>query len=205
VTLRSDAEANRLFVLTFDDGYRDLYTTAFPILAERGLPFTLYLTTHPVETGDPLTDSDQAAPLTWDQVNEMLESGLMTLGAHTHRHVDLREYGPTRIAAELDRSNQLIEKRTGVHPRHFAYPWGYWSEDAEPLVRVRYDTATLGAGPPITEDTDLHRLHRIPVQRSDGMTFFRRKLDTGMQLEEKVRRRLRGYEGVSGDATAPGR
>jgi peptidoglycan/xylan/chitin deacetylase (PgdA/CDA1 family)/Mrp family chromosome partitioning ATPase len=197
VTLRSDAEANRLFVLTFDDGYRDLYTTAFPILAERGLPFTLYLTTHPVETGDPLTGSDQAAPLTWDQVSEMLESGLMTLGAHTHRHVDLREYGPTRIAAELDRSNQLIEKRTGVHPRHFAYPWGYWSEDAEPLVRVRYDTATLGAGPPITEETDLHRLHRIPVQRSDGMTFFRRKLATGMQLEEKVRRRIRGYEGVA--------
>ena len=196
VTLRSDPEANRLFVLTFDDGYRDLYTTAFPILAERGLPFTLYLTTHPVETGDPLTDSDLAAPLTWDMVNEMLESGLMTLGAHTHRHVDLRGHGPTRIAAELNRSNQLIEKRTGVHPRHFAYPWGYWSEDAEPLVRVRYDTATLGAGPPITEDTDLHRLHRIPVQRSDGMTFFRRKLDTGLQLEEKVRRRVRGYAGI---------
>lgn len=192
---RSEPDAHRLFTLGFDDGYADLYTTAFPLLSARDMPFTLYLTTKPVETSQPLTPGGQAEPLTWDQVRAMAASGLLTLGAHTHTHRDLRGVSEADVAEELDVSNRLIEERCGITPRHFAYPKGYWDPIAEVLVAQRYETAALGAGPPVTGATDLHRVHRVAVQKSDGLVFFRKKMKSGMRWEEWTRRRIRRYEG----------
>ncbi len=189
---RGEKGADRLFVLTFDDGFDDVYENAYPLLRERGLPFTLYLTTYPIETGEPLDPRYPGArPLAWDHINDMVGSGLVTLGAHTHTHARLTTATPEMVVEELDTSNRLIQERTGVAPRHFTYPWGWWSEVADPLVRERYESATLGGGGAFTASTDLYRIPRIPVQKSDGMLFFRRKLLSGLRLEGAVRYRFR--------------
>jgi peptidoglycan/xylan/chitin deacetylase (PgdA/CDA1 family) len=184
--------ADRLFVLTFDDGYRDLFDVAWRHLLERKLPFMLYLTTRPVETQQPLSH-DLAPPLNWDQIEEMLSSGLMTLGAHTHNHPDLRRLQSSEVESELETCNKIIERRTSLWPRHFAYPWGYWSKAADALTRTRYKTAALGG--PIEADPfgDDHLVSRLPVQRSDGLVFFQARMHNGLRLEERFRRRLRGY------------
>lgn len=187
--------SDRQYVLTFDDGYEDVYETAWPLLRDRQLPFVLYLTTDPVESRRSLTPGGRAEPLTWGQVNEMLESGLMTLGAHTHRHLELGAMDAPAIEEEIGLSNDLIVKRTGVAPVHFAYPWGYWSEVAHPIVQAAYETATLGSGAPITADSDLLMLNRVPVQLSDGTFFFKRKMSTGLPVEDRLRRRLAKYDG----------
>lgn len=184
---------DRLFVLTFDDGYADMHTNAFPLLADRKLPFTVYVTTLPIE--DPSVGREGARPLSWESLEEMLASGLATIGAHTHSHPDLRPLGSDAVAAELDRSNSLIHDRLGIEPRHFAYPKGWWSAGAEPEVRKRYSSGVLGEGPPNHFGTDHYQLHRIAVQKSDGMRFFKRKLSTGLVLEDRLRRKIRGYQG----------
>lgn len=184
-------EADRSFVLTFDDGYADFYENAFPLLRERRIPFTLYLTTGHIETGEPLHEGDR--PLTWDMVSEMVESGLVTVGAHTHSHRDLRGLSLADVRAEVDRSNGLIEARTGRKARHFAYPKGFWDPVAETSIRANYETAVLGAGPPVTGSTDRHRVHRVAIQAADGQFFFVRKMQSGMRLEERVRSMIRGY------------
>jgi peptidoglycan/xylan/chitin deacetylase (PgdA/CDA1 family) len=184
---------DRLFVLTFDDGYADMYTNAYPLLETRSIPFTLYITTQPINDAQPR--STGASPLSWKQVADMQESGLATIGAHTHSHPDLRFLAPEALPPELDTSNALISGRLGVEPKHFAYPFGWWSAAAEPELRKRYTTAVLGEGPPNRRDTSPHRLHRVAVQKSDGMRFFKRKLATGLVLEDRLRRRVRGYEG----------
>ena len=192
---RNTDSADRSFVLTFDDGYRDVYDVAWPHLRKRRLPFLLYLTTHPVETQEPLSDR-RALPLTWTQLEEMAASGLLTLGAHTHTHPDLRRLSAEEVEAELEACDRLIADRTSIRPRHFAYPWGYWSSVADPVVRRRYATAALGA--PITSApfVDDHLVPRLPVQRSDGQAFFRIRMRTGLRVEEMARRRLRGYAQV---------
>ncbi len=151
------------------------------------------MTTDPVESQRPLTPGGKADPLTWAQINEMLDSGLMTLGAHTHEHLDFRSIGAAQIESEVGQSNDLIVSRTGVTPRHFAYPWGYWSEEGDAAVRGAYVSATLGSGPPVHASTDPFLLNRVPVQLSDGMLFFKRKMTTGMRLEDRLRRKLSGY------------
>lgn len=192
----SEPDAARLFVLTFDDGFADVYHNAFPALQMRELPFTLYLTSRPIETGEPLDPGyPEALPLTWDQVGEMVDTGLVTVGAHTHSHPDLRRLRSSEVGEELDTSNRLIEERTGVRPRHFTYPWGWWSRDADLLVRDRYDTATLGAGAGILPQSDRLQLNRVPVQRSDGSLFFSRKCSGGAPLENRIRRFVTKYDG----------
>jgi peptidoglycan/xylan/chitin deacetylase (PgdA/CDA1 family) len=179
------------YVLTFDDGYADFYENAFPLLRDRGLPFTLYLTTGHVESGEPLHQGDR--PLSWDMIGEMVDSGLVTMGAHTHSHPDLRGLSVGEVEREIEQSNGIIERRTGQVARHFAYPKGYWDPQAETVVRRHYETAVLGAGPPVTAATDHHRIHRVAVQASDGYFFFRRKIRRGMRLEEQVRSLIKGY------------
>jgi peptidoglycan/xylan/chitin deacetylase (PgdA/CDA1 family) len=195
VAARGTEGSDRLYALTFDDGYRDVYEIAWPLLRERQLPFLLYVTTAPVESQRPL-NRDQARPLNWDQIGDMLTSGLLTLGAHTHNHPDLRRCAATEIEHELVTSDGIIEKRTSHLPRHFAYPWGYWSAHADAMIRARYETAALG-GPVVSDPfTDDHLVSRLPVQRSDGFTFFKARMRNGLRLEERTRRRLRGYRAI---------
>jgi peptidoglycan/xylan/chitin deacetylase (PgdA/CDA1 family) len=191
--VRHEADTRSVYTLTFDDGYQDMFQNAFPLLAARGVPFTLYLTTGPLEDGEPLAPGRQ--PLTWENVRSMCDTGLVTLGAHTHRHVDLRRVPPSRIDEELDISNHLIGERTGRPPSHFAYPWGYWSDAADEAVRTRYASAALGGGGPLIGNTDPFLLPRVPIQLSDGFSFFKAKMRRGQRTEEFVRRLVSGYRG----------
>ncbi len=182
-------------VLTFDDGYADVYEHAFPLLRDLGLPFTLFLTTHPIETATPLYRDDRSTPLSWSQVEEMMASGLVTIGGHTHRHPDLRNLTADAVESELAEADEVIERRLGFRPRHFAYPWGYWSEEADRVVRRRYETAVLGRPGPLRDDTDRHLVPRIPVQAADGTAFFGPRVRGGLTLEDRVRSRVTGYRG----------
>ena len=194
VTRRGDPGSHRLFALTFDDGYADVFTHAFPILNQRQIPFTLYLTSGPIAKPAEFPEWP-GRPLSWGQVRSMIESALVTVGAHTHTHADLRHIPEHAIVEELDRSNALIAEQTGIYPAHFTYPKGWWAPGAHQAVRARYRTATVGSGGAITTMSDLHALHRIPVQRSDVGPLFGIKLRTGARVEDRVRRRLHGYKG----------
>jgi peptidoglycan/xylan/chitin deacetylase (PgdA/CDA1 family) len=193
---RGEPESHRLFVLTFDDGYADVFENAFPVLNLREIPFTLYLTTGPIESPADFPNWP-GEPLTWDQVRSMVDSRLVTIGAHSHSHPDFRQVAQEVLVCELDRSNKLIADRTGVFPRHFTYPKGYWAPHAHEAVRARYSSATFGGGRMITESTDLHLLHRLPVQRSDVGPLFRRKMRSGGRTEDRLRRRVRDYDAES--------
>ena len=186
---------DRRFVITFDDGYADVYENAFPLLQAGRIPFTLYLTTSPIENAGLASDATGPRALTWEQIAEMRDSGLATIANHTHTHPDLRSLPPEDIVKEVDTANRLIARRLGIEPAHFAYPKGWWSARAELILRERFSTAVLGEGPPITPADDPLRLHRVAVQKSDGMRYFKRKLSTGLVLEERLRRTVRQYDG----------
>ena len=64
------------------------------------------------------------APLTWPQIREMVASGLITMGAHTHRHLILSRCRPETLREELATSNQILAEALGSPPSLFAYPNG---------------------------------------------------------------------------------
>lgn len=181
-------------VLTFDDGFADVYDNAWPLLRERRVPFTVYLATAYVGGTmhwDGSTARAAGPALTWEHLEEMVGSGLCTVGNHTHRHV--RPQALT--TAELDRCSDVITQRLGVRPRHFTYPWGERVARMEPSLRRRFRTASTGQLGRNAPGVDPMRLHRIPVRRTDPLEFFRAKLVGGLGAE-------RTYAGIV--ATAKG-
>jgi peptidoglycan/xylan/chitin deacetylase (PgdA/CDA1 family) len=186
-------------VVTFDDGTADLADVALPILARHGVPATVYVATDFVDRQRPFPA--EGTPLTWAATREMVASGLVTIGSHTHTHALVDRLPPDEVAVELDRSIELIGEHAGVAADHFAYPKAVAPPaPVEAVVRDRFLSAALGGCRPNAYGrTDPHRLARSAVQVSDGMDWFVRKAEGGMALEDGVRRtlnRLR-YAGAS--------
>lgn len=174
-------------VVTFDDGTADFVDEALPVLERHGVPATYYLATEFIDRQRPFPDD--GAPMTWAAATEVVASGLVDIGSHTHTHALLDRIAPADAAHELDRSIEVIETHLGVTPEHFAYPKALLgSPQNEHEVRSRFRTATIGRTRPNPwAGSDLHRLTRSPIQVSDGMDFFERKVRGGMCLENDVR------------------
>jgi polysaccharide deacetylase len=152
-------------VVTFDDGYADFHTNALPVLEQYGIPTLLYLATGLVES-----DPDG---LSWTQLGEVRDSGLVTIGAHTHGHADLSRATEPEALEEMTRSQGTIEDRLGIPCRHFAYPWAVGSAAADRAARRTFDTAAILAWKTNRRGhIDPHRLGRTPVLRNDGTVFF---------------------------------
>ncbi len=162
-------------VVTFDDGYRDFSEQVLPMLVRYRVPALLYLATGLVANGSSsIVPNDRA--LTWSQLREAVESGLVTVGAHTHNHVDLSRATEAEADEEMRRSKELVEDRLGVACRHFAYPWAVGSAAADRAARRNFETAALGAWRTNRRDgIDRYRLGRVPILKSDGLFFFRAK------------------------------
>ena len=174
-------------VLTFDDGTRDWVEQVLPLLDRHGVPARFYVATDFVERQVPFPGD--GAPITWEGLRELASSPLVTIGSHTHRHLLLDRLPRQGVEQELDTSIGLLQDRLGVDPAHFCYPKAVaGSPDAEAAVRARFRSAVLAGTRPNPAGTDPHRLHRSPVQRSDGMRWFERKATGGMRLEDDLRR-----------------
>src|SRR5258708_13427283 len=104
---------SRAVVLTFDDGYDDAYTQAYPILKKLGLSGTFYVITGQV--GKP-------GYLTWDQISEMQANG-MEIAAHTISHPFLTQLNPIRAFWEIWVSRVTLSSRLGMPVTTFAYPY----------------------------------------------------------------------------------
>lgn len=186
-------------VVTFDDGTSDLAEVAAPILQRHGIPATLYVATDFVERGHPFPDD--GTPLSWAALRDLHAEGDWELGSHTHTHALLDRPGATDVDDELDRSIDLIGTHTGATVAHFAYPKALPGHPAvERAVRSRFRSAALaGTRPNRYGDTDPWRLARSPIQVSDGLRWFERKLDGGMGFEDGLRRTLnrRRYAGAT--------
>jgi peptidoglycan/xylan/chitin deacetylase (PgdA/CDA1 family) len=175
-------------VVTFDDGTADFVEHALPILERHRLPVTLYAATAFIDEARRFPGNGQ--PLSWRAMADACATGLVDVGSHTHGHRLLDRLPPDQIDDELDRSIELIGEHLGRSPVHFAYPKAVaGSAAADEAVRRRFRSAALGGARPNPPGaTDPFRLSRSPIQRSDGMRWFERKVRGGMAAEEDLRR-----------------
>ena len=175
-------------VLTFDDGFAEVYATAWPLLRDAGLPFTLYVTTAYLDGTMhwPGSTSQHPGPaLTWQQLEELAASPLVTIGNHTHTHARPEELS----VEELDTCSELLEQRLGIVPQHYCFTWGVPVPAARPWLAERFRSAATGLLGRNRPNTDRLDLHRIPVRGTDPLPFFRAKLAGGLGPE-------RAYEAI---------
>jgi len=167
-------------VLTFDDGYRDFYTYAFPVLKKHGFTATVFLPTAFIDkTGPGLKGKEH---LSWSEIREMQAEGI-TFGSHTVNHFQLTKLSKNEIKHEVTMSKEIIEAMTGNLVESFSYPYAFPENnkgfilDLKTLIEatgyLNGVTTILGTAG-ILDDKFL--LKRIPVNSFDDSYFFEAKL-----------------------------
>jgi peptidoglycan/xylan/chitin deacetylase (PgdA/CDA1 family) len=159
----------RPIILTFDDGYEDNYTNAYPLLKKYGFVGTFFIVTEPV-------DKQRAGYMSWAQI-EIMNTGGMEIGAHSYTHPDLRGKSVDYIIWQVLGSKEAIEARIQQSVRLFSYPSGRYDEQ---VVNVLRSANFWGA---VTTETGTYQssrrpfeLQRIRVQGSDNLKTFALKL-----------------------------
>ncbi|MBN1660899.1 MAG: polysaccharide deacetylase family protein [Anaerolineae bacterium] len=159
----------RPIILTFDDGYADAYTHAFPLLQRYGFTGTFFLTTAPIDAGNPDF-------LSWAEVEKMHAAG-MEFEAHSYNHPDMRNRGVDFLVFQILAPKEAIEARTGEKVRFFAYPSGRYDQFViDVLASAHYWGAVLTEQGATHSSGDLFLLQRVRVQGADTMDDFITKL-----------------------------
>jgi len=181
--LASGADLSKAVVLTFDDGYRDFYTEAFPVLRQCGFTATLFLATDRIRNIRARIEG--ADYLTWKEVRELGAEGIF-IGSHTVTHPDLRSLDPDELEYELGRSKELIEDRLGFAVEAFSYPHRFPEEDKdysrylEDVVCILgYDHGVSSILGRASRKSNRFFLPRLPVNNFDDPQFFRAKIEGG--------------------------
>ncbi len=113
-------------IISFDDGWSDQFTYAFPILKKYHYTATFFVFTNPI---------GRRGFVSWSDLREMRDAG-MTIGSHSKSHPFLTKItDPAVLWSEIDGSKQTLEKNLGVTVNEFAYPFGQYNTDIVALVK----------------------------------------------------------------------
>jgi peptidoglycan/xylan/chitin deacetylase (PgdA/CDA1 family) len=172
-------------VVTFDDGTDDFVGEALPLLCRHGIPATLYVATAFVGGQFPWG----APAISWAGLQDALDTGLVTIGSHTHNHRVMDKADVEAARDEAVRSIGAIEDALGVRPTHFAYPKGVAGTGPVPGVLAEYFDSLAGAEVGVNEwgRSDLRYLRRSPIVTGDSPAWFGRKAAGGLAFEGTAR------------------
>lgn len=132
---RARTAPGRLVAVTFDDGFRNNYRTALPLLAKVGAPATIYVATGLLGGRSPwIGEGGDGAMLDETELRALADAG-WEIGAHTVNHADLTLLGEDACAREISDSCASLREITGSRIRTFAYPYGAHDSSVESIVR----------------------------------------------------------------------
>lgn len=165
-------------LITFDDGYADNYTNAYPILRRYGMRATIFVI--------PAFVGVYQNYLTWDEILEMQDGGI-TFESHTMNHSKLEELPDDEIRSELLNSKAVLEEKLGQPVEFLAYPTGTYNLHIAGIAKevgykgaftIKYGNVDLGS--------NFFAIERVPIFNSAGHTMkdFYERIEYRQNFEE---------------------
>ncbi len=164
--------------ITFDDGYRDNLTSAWPVLREHGFAATVFLANDYVGSS-----FNGRACLSWDEIRGARREGVV-FGSHTASHANLVSMSDVEVRREWSLSKERIEQELGEKIDLFSYPYAFPEANPAFVRRMRHILDSLGYTRGVTTIVGTTRqygdpffLPRLPINTFDDERLFRAKLD----------------------------
>ncbi len=153
----------KVFSLSFDDGYADFLTQALPILRAYGLTATVFVVTDLVGKQSDWEGENGTPLLTWEQIKSLSEAGI-TFGSHTCTHPRLTRLSKQQVWHELRASKEDLEANLDQEIEILAYPYGESNTEIEELAKSAGYKAAYGLD---AGDGRCFRLQRRLCHRGD--------------------------------------
>jgi peptidoglycan/xylan/chitin deacetylase (PgdA/CDA1 family) len=172
---------DRAIAVTFDDGYIDFFTNAFPLLEKYGIPATVFICGGNVERK---ALGNDLPLLSWKQLRALHHTGLVEIGSHALTHQNLTQLSQADAITEISASRAIIGTQCGVSPCCFAYPRGHFNRAVVQFVeQAGYEAAVTveshlvqGGNPQATRAQAQFMMPRLQIDRLTSFRIFQAKL-----------------------------
>lgn len=197
------AVSPKTIALTFDDGFRNFYLSAFPVLAAYDFTATVFLVTdfcgkHNDWAGNP-AQLPRSALLSWRQIREMYSYGGIEFGAHSRTHPDLTKISSAEAEREIVESKKIIEDAIGGEVKTFAYPFGKFDAAIREKVRKNFRAACSVKLGKARRMSDLFALERIDCYYLKNLKMFASLSTKTFDYYLKFRQSLRAAKSLAQD------
>ena len=184
--------------LTFDDGFKNFYQEAFPVLKKFGFPAMVFLVVGWCGKENAWPGQSKTIPsfdlLDWKDIKEMAGQGI-EFGSHTMNHPNLSQISAVEAEHEISQSQKTIQEAIGQEVKFFAYPYGAYTPEVITLVKKKYAGACSVHMDYVTSESDLYVLPRIDMFYFSQNSFFEYLNSPTFPLYVKCRKWLRGLKG----------
>ena len=152
---------SRPIAITFDDGWSEQYSVAFPLLQKYGMKATFYIpSSYP--TGERY--------ITWEQLEELRDAG-MEIGSHTRKHVNLTAISAEDASYEISGSKSALEAKLDITVESISYPYGLYSGNTVALAQqAGYRAAVALNASPKQSLSNLYALRRFEIHGAHTLT-----------------------------------
>jgi peptidoglycan/xylan/chitin deacetylase (PgdA/CDA1 family) len=169
-------------IITFDHGYGNFYTTAWPILRSYGFKPVVFLVTKYIG-GVNLWDRAKGEPeeplLSIEEIKALAASGI-EFASHSHAHEDLTQLPLSAVESDVRASKSVLEGALGIEVSSFSYPYGKENSQVRWAVReAGFQAACVMRPGDNDEAVDPFQLNRIMIKQNDTLFDFKIKLKKG--------------------------
>lgn len=181
--LEGESPLGRRVIITFDDGYRNNFTEAFPILKEFGFRAVFFIVSSSVGRMNYWHNESEELRqemMGWDELRQIASAG-MEIGGHTYSHKNLVGIPPDEAEKEVKDDKALLEKNLGRKIVSFAYPYGKFNPPVKKIVEdsgYRF-ACKIKQGKNAVPFEDNFELRRLLIRGEEGMFDFYLNLTRG--------------------------
>jgi peptidoglycan/xylan/chitin deacetylase (PgdA/CDA1 family) len=157
---KKDGYSGKKVAITFDDGYENVFTSAYPILKKYGLTACVFVNTVKVKmSGSNYLDKKKL--LSFKQIQKLKEQG-WEIGYHTKSHSDLRYFNRKKLVDEIFKTKKRFEKKLGFRIDYFSYPYGVFNKRIVDIVKkAGYKYAFTANGGGVDFDKSPFKIGRV--------------------------------------------